>query len=98
VQNQIQQIKEKQMNKVRLAAIPLRKGQEVRVLVWKDPRLSRADQYKVKQKFTYKKFAMSYWTREVFHVERVASHNYKLKSFPRHWFVREDLQRVSKFV
>ena len=98
VKRRIQQIKETQMTKARLSTIPLRKGQEVRVLVWKDPRLSRGERHNIKKKFTYKKFTHSYWTRSVFRIEKVVLHNYKLEGFSQNWFVREDLQRVSKFL
>jgi transposase InsO family protein len=94
--SRIRSIASKQMNKARMQTIALAVGQSVRVLVWKDPRLSKKEQYKKRKKFTYKKFAMSYWTREVFEIASFEKgYHYRLKDFATDWFVREDLQKVS---
>jgi hypothetical protein len=92
----IQAIGSKQMAKAKMRLLPLAVSQLVRVLIWKDPRLSKQEQYKKRKKFTYKKFALSYWSRDVFEIAEFQNYHYRLEGYPKDWFVREELQKVNQ--
>jgi len=87
-------IKEKQEKKHYLKKRQLFKpGDKVRVLVWKDPRNTPAENSTIKGKFKYKKFNHAYWTKEHFVIEAPKGINYRLKGY-KQLFNPVDLQKV----
>jgi len=72
------------------------KGDKVRVLVWRDPRLIPAEWNTMKGKFRYNKFAHSPWTKKHFTVHSSKGINYVLKGFTEQVFNNSDLQKVYK--
>ena len=75
---------------------PFQVDGKVRVLIYRDPRLSPAEQNQLKKRFTFKKFAMSHWTKDHFIIAQVQSMGqYVLQGFPQQSFHHSELQLVA---
>jgi len=77
---------------------PIVVGDIVRVQIIADPTISAADQQKLRNKQTYKKFSVGHWTKQHFTVAKLANaygvDRYTLEGHARKLFKRHQLQKV----
>jgi transposase InsO family protein len=94
VRKRLQQIREKENKKATWKdKLPLKAGEQVRVLVWLDPRLKASEQQKIKQQFKFK-VNRPYWTKQQFTIEQKRGQNYILVGFAHARLKRNEIQKA----